>query len=294
MTIAAGILCADGIVMCADSQEIVGDFKWPVKKLRFPRITTGDTRLVVTGAGFGPAIDAVTDTMFSRISMAMLTREQTLETIRDILRDIYKNDLPIHPAGQLSDLDFRLLVAFHASDGWGLFITSGPLIVPVEDFEVIGSGEVTKFFAHLMYRKNLLDRPSLSMYEGTVLAAYLIHLAKSQMSSIGGKSQIVALGADGNMLFANEWEIPHWENFFTSYQGWSHELMLDCANPLVDRQHFAANLNKYASRVRAAKKSLAAKRAEWDRLWEQVREAGGMLAGHTPTPSVSQKSKGRQ
>jgi hypothetical protein len=33
MTIAAGLICHDGIVLCADTQESYGEYKWPVEKL---------------------------------------------------------------------------------------------------------------------------------------------------------------------------------------------------------------------------------------------------------------------
>lgn len=36
MTIAAGFIYRNGIVLCADSQETVRDFKWPVRKLFIP------------------------------------------------------------------------------------------------------------------------------------------------------------------------------------------------------------------------------------------------------------------
>jgi hypothetical protein len=55
VTIAAGLVYDDGIVMCSDSQESMGDYKWPVEKLRI------DQRfgfpLIIAGAGLGPAID---------------------------------------------------------------------------------------------------------------------------------------------------------------------------------------------------------------------------------------------
>jgi hypothetical protein len=49
VTIAAGLVCVDGIVMCADSQETSGDYKWPVEKMVI------DSRygfpLIIAGAG---------------------------------------------------------------------------------------------------------------------------------------------------------------------------------------------------------------------------------------------------
>ena len=78
MTIAAGFVCHDGIVLCADSQEVSGDYKWPVKKLVIPRSMVNKTRLMIAGAGFGPAIDTATQKIISLISMSEWSYEQTI------------------------------------------------------------------------------------------------------------------------------------------------------------------------------------------------------------------------
>jgi hypothetical protein len=293
VTIAAGIVCSDGIVMCADSQESYGDFKWPVKKLSYPRSTFGDTMLVISGAGFGPAIDTATQEIFRQLSHSMFPLDIMLHKIREILREIYEKDLPLHLAAPHTDLDFRLLMALRGEGGGiGLFVSSGPLIKRVDDFEIIGCGDViTRFFAHMSYRQTLLDRPALSMYEGTVLAAYLLHLAKSQMTTIGGKSQIITLSWEGDMQFADAWELPHWEKFFAAYQEESQELMLACANPTITEKQFEAKLKHFVSDTKARKRKLAKERAHWDRLWKQYKDAGIMMVGHTPTPSIPDRSE---
>jgi hypothetical protein len=296
MTIAAGIVCGDGIVMCADSQESYGDFKWPVKKIAFPRTSVGNTQLVISGAGFGPAIDVASQEIIRQTSHSMLPLEEMLRKIRDILREIYEKDLPLHPAAQPSDLDFRLLVALRGECGKsGLFVTSGPLIKRVDDFEIIGCGDViTRFFAHMSYRQTFLGNPVLSMYQGTVLAAYLLYLAKSQMTTIGGKSQIFTLSWEGQMRAADAWELPEWELFFAAHQFESQELMLACANPTISAKNFEERLKNFSAEMRSRKRKLVKKRAHWDRLWKEYAEAGGILLGHTPTPSTSRNSEDQQ
>lgn len=50
MTIAAGILCPDGIVLCADTQETIGTFKRIRPKLVELPIVCGDVSAVVVGS----------------------------------------------------------------------------------------------------------------------------------------------------------------------------------------------------------------------------------------------------
>ena len=113
MTIAAGFVCNDGIVLCADSQEVVGDYKWPVKKLVIPNHMVDKTRLMIAGAGFGPAIDTATEKIVARVATHMLSYEQTLDQITHVLREIHERDLPIHPLAS-QGLEFELLIAFQS------------------------------------------------------------------------------------------------------------------------------------------------------------------------------------
>jgi hypothetical protein len=59
VTVAAGFVCKDGIVLCADSQESAGDYKFPVDKL----ITGSDswTDVAIAGSGLGPLVDTATE-----------------------------------------------------------------------------------------------------------------------------------------------------------------------------------------------------------------------------------------
>src|SRR6476646_1110430 len=55
MTVAAGFVCKDGIVLCADSQESAGGYKFPVEKV----LTRIDpyTEIAIAGSGYGPLVD---------------------------------------------------------------------------------------------------------------------------------------------------------------------------------------------------------------------------------------------
>jgi len=180
MTIAAGFVCKDGIVLCADSQESAGDYKWPVKKL-VVNLHSG-LPMIVAGAGFGPAIDTATQKIIERVRGSQ-DQGLILKGIEETLREIHEKDLAFYPVEDSAILQFSLLIAFKPPRApGGLFSTNGSLMRRVDTFEVIGSGIVTNFFAHTLYAKRM------SLFEGTLLSAYLAHLAKSQLSSIGGRT----------------------------------------------------------------------------------------------------------
>jgi hypothetical protein len=270
MTIAAGFVCHDGIVLCADSQESYGDYKWPVKKLAIPR--THIQPIMIAGAGFGPAIDTAAQKILQKIAMSGASHEQVIRFIEEILREIHQEDLPYYPKAPDDVLAFELLIAFSTEDGGGLYKSSGSLLKRVDYFEIIGSGSITNFFAHTLYRKNPFDRPNTSLSEGSVLAAYLIHLAKSQLSSIGGRSEIVTLSNAGDIRYASDWDVPHWERFFSEYQWLSGKVMLDCADPNSSEDDFNMRFDTFIEAIRATKSALIRDREEWDRIFHPIQE----------------------
>jgi hypothetical protein len=282
--------------MCADSQETCGDFKWPVKKLAFPRVTTGNFHILISGAGFGPAIDTATQKIFERTAMHAPTCEQTLHIIESVLREIHEKDLRFYPTNDPSSLQFRLLIAFNSGGNGGLFVSDGSLLTRVDSYKIIGSGEVTEFFAHTMYRQNSLwETPDIGISEGSVLAAFLLYLAKSQLTSVGGKGQIAVIQAGHGLKFANVWEMPAWERVLPQCLEIVGKIILGCANPYLSEKDFSRKLQKeHGSSLKALKKSLAKSRAYWDKVWQECNEAGVMLLGHTPIPPDSETQEDQQ
>jgi len=289
MTIAAGILCADGIVICSDSQETYGDFKWPVKKLVFPRTSLGDFSILIAGAGFASAIDAAAQKIFDRTAMLAPTYEQTLRIIQDVLREVHEKDLANYPTNDKGSLQFRLLIAFSSGGNGGLFITDGSLLTRVDSYAILGAPEVTRFFAEMLYRKTIFENPDIGCAEGAVLATFLVHLAKAQMVTIGGKPQLAMITAEG-IRFANVWESPALEQIFERCLKIGAELVLECANPHFSEKDFAASLKEHALVLRKMKRAIVKKRKDWDKLWQDYKEVGGMLLGHSPMQSDAQMS----
>ena len=261
MTIAAGFVCKDGIVLCADSLEIAGDYKWPVRKLAHPKIV--NMPILITGAGFGIAIDSIADQIFHRVSLSDLGYERTLWEIQSILRDFYKNDYPLLPKDD-GPVDFNLLFAFRCHNGGGLFRTSGPLIKRVETFEIIGTGIITNSVAHSHYEKTPWGSPDVRVSQATVLAAYLVHLARNQVTTIGGNVQMAALMANGDLKLAIEWEAQRWEGFFTLFGSQSACLMRDCLDPEVPEKQFLERLDLFSKIVKDLRKELAEHRRDFD------------------------------
>jgi hypothetical protein len=216
-----------------------------------------------------------------------------VDQIRTILRDIHENDLVNHPLGKES-AQFELLVAFHVKEyGAYLYHTSGSLVNRVKYFQVIGSGAIVNYFAHSLYRKSPFNRPALRLSEGKTLAAYLAYLAKTQLSSVGGRSVLVALDSRGGMDYARDWEIPQWEQFFSGFQWLQGQLMLDSVHPEISLAAYEEIIDQFAATMKARKRSLLEDTQGWIDVFKPFSEEELSDAG-SDTPSDLQTSEDQE
>jgi 20S proteasome alpha/beta subunit len=272
MTIAIGLMCRDGIVLCADTQETYGNFKWSVEKLVID--VTHGFPLLIAGAGFGPAIDAATERIIDELAGGV-DQKAAVSSIRDILREIIERDLGIYPTERRDDLNFKLLIAAKFTDRRPtLLATDGSLLKTVPHFSIIGSGEIETLAAQTLYRTNLINsEPDLDIEEGKTLAAYITYLGKTQTNVIGGRSKIATLTWSGEIRQAQLWEIPRIEDFFSWYRRRSGELMLACADPEWSFASFNTFLNTFTDEIRQQKQDLNSEIKGWDKFFKPVTDA---------------------
>ena len=108
MTIIAGFKCLDGIVVCADTQETVGNYsKRNVPKLRFEapigamKVLGGysNVALAVCGAGHGPFIDKLADEAWKSVEVtknideACIAAEEAIKRTYEEFGRIYQTGM---------------------------------------------------------------------------------------------------------------------------------------------------------------------------------------------------------
>ncbi|HXD73395.1 MAG TPA: hypothetical protein VN628_06655, partial [Vicinamibacterales bacterium] len=92
MTIALGILCRDGAVLAADSQETLQGY-WKRRQTKVASITVGpkqDLSIALAGAGRAGYVDALVDELVEAASSAEGHWENTLAVVRDTLIRFHK------------------------------------------------------------------------------------------------------------------------------------------------------------------------------------------------------------
>jgi hypothetical protein len=158
MTIAAGFVCADGMVMCADGLETAGKFKCPTDKLT--EFIADGCPVIIAGAGLGHVVDVAV----KRIRQGMESHPAVLNSAEQmsgltevVLRGIAESEFPCPPTLELMP---ELLIGLRTQNSEiKLYQTMGTLLKPVEAvYSIIGDGIFTKVFAEGIYGKDVSSR----------------------------------------------------------------------------------------------------------------------------------------
>ena len=103
MTLIAAFRCAEGVVLCADSQETVdiperGQYRVRVEKIK-PQ-DAGEYQVVIGGAGDGSLVDGFTDTFVERVAQwqGKLDGLEIKTRIKQLLHDYHRNEIALSRA----------------------------------------------------------------------------------------------------------------------------------------------------------------------------------------------------
>jgi hypothetical protein len=205
VTLIAAFRCDAGghpaIVLCADTQETVGDTRVAVNKL-LPQ-DVGDYLLAIAGSGNGNLIDGFTDSLVRLVKTwpAGANEQFARDSIRDLLVDFYDNEVRLYPADQPSDNinDFLVCIKPKGTKDVFLWEIHGPTIVPVGNHALLGI--TAAIYTHELCK---LYRPQLSMSQAILLGIHLFSLAKATSNYVGGETDIVLVRNTSMWPFARE------------------------------------------------------------------------------------------
>lgn len=127
MTIVAGFICKDGIVLCADSQETVGAQKRSVPKLQYMPATGSPNNLSAAfcGAGDGPLIDNLVGRLWAELK-SKTTLAQAHGAVEEVLANSYQGFGQIFQPGYCPQA--QLLIAVSLGGDNALFEAIGPIV----------------------------------------------------------------------------------------------------------------------------------------------------------------------
>jgi 20S proteasome alpha/beta subunit len=254
MTIAIGLLCNEGLVIGADTEEVLGGYiKTSTEKMRV--IEKDNYKLIITGAGESDFIDCFYDELEEALDES---EPKDIKAIYKILRttqlQYFRNHLAPYSSFPSDDRpNPDLLIALHIRIGGlvtgstlfrtVLFKANGTVVKRIHKAECVGTGVVLA--------RSLMDQffdPELSLKQTGILAAYILRQAKRWGQYCGGNSDIAILSNSEKKTAGIPAEtIKSLERHFDEFAVALKPVLINCADTSVDEKHFKAILGKFQS-----------------------------------------------
>jgi hypothetical protein len=255
VTIAAGLRCVDGVVLCADTEMSAGYSKFSQSKFRMYNRLEGRPAFIYAG-----------DRDFSFMAIRQIAKAiaKTLPKKADILEAVEKKAADIHKryyplSTEQRTLELEAIVVLHLNQKErGLFLINGPTVSPVDHAECIGTGSyLGTYVLQTMFSKHA------TVWEAAHVAAYLLFLAKTHGAYCGHDSEIMIFSDKGGWRsFPSDplesVSIKEMEADFSALQSSLGNVLTNLLNFKMGRKEYEGILKGFTDRMEA----LRAKRSE--------------------------------
>jgi hypothetical protein len=248
MTIAAGFVCTDGLVLCADTEYSNGALK--VSKSKIFKRQQQD--LLIAASGDEVLIEEAASTLLESLDET-LSLDHVKETIEHVMDAMHANYIDSSPD---PDYTVHLLVAAKARDGFALFKQSRWAATEVHSpalkskpYAVIGSGSG---FGHYVAERLYGDAPRETMV-ARIVSVHVLQLAKQYVDGCGGKSEVYVLPVPGWAYKDTEMNASRLETYFTAVNAALRPLMLAIPNPNVSAEEVEERLKNFCDGIKATR-----------------------------------------
>lgn len=231
MTIAAGIVCANGVVFGADTDESVGDMRRRVYKI--PSMVAPP--VMITGScENGHLMDAAVERIFAKIeSDKPKTAASFSAILQDVMLGLYRREFEAYPDKQ--SLGMKLLVAaklFDEKKALAWSIDCSVVRRMSSPSEIVGYG------GYVQYVADHLVRADMTIESAIVAMSQLIAVAKKRVQYVGGENYIHAIRDDGGVGMQNFSFSPHIEDLYEYFCLMGSGLLLATGDKTATAQEF--------------------------------------------------------
>jgi 20S proteasome alpha/beta subunit len=265
MTIGAGFICTDGIVLAADTKEVYSgsDEHTYVHKLEV--IDSTQCSGAIAGSGCSYPVDYITAKIKCLFDEGQyLTINECEAALVSLMTLIYQSKaMKAFPRDSASELGTSFLVAVRPKKGdgeVGMFVANSSLVTRLRDgVRVIGYGTM----------QNMADeiaRLRLSIQQAKSAALYLIYETKRRTNWVGGLTHIFTLENTGKVQPDRTWDQARREVLFDELRGLHHHLVVAVSNPYLKpwEYHDAMREIQIAARsVRGEFRRIETKYQQW-------------------------------
>jgi 20S proteasome alpha/beta subunit len=189
VTIAIGILCSDGIVLCADSKESNYQTKIYRPKIVQLDVLDDDIKVVLAGSGDSDFLDALKEKVEQAVDVAAPTLASVESKIETGIQSYCRKIWPLYDQSHRPTAD--MLIGIRTPDGQSLLRTNGPIVRSAHrPYESIGFG--ADFSAYHLDRLFTGDRTIAAVCP---IAIYVLQLVKENIEFCGGPSHVFTVSA---------------------------------------------------------------------------------------------------
>lgn len=227
MTIAAGFVCLDGLVLCADTQETIQGYT-KSKTDKIWEESDAQFGIAVTGSGDSEALKTlsqqiVDDVMGSWQRSALLYTYTARKIIQKTVQKFTREHLLIYPQAERPYVE-GLLIGMREHHNHDLFKVTGTMLREVKaDGDAIGSGALLA----KSWKEKQYD-PFMDLDELVVVACYIIYQAKQYADGCDGNTDMLIYSHKHNYAGgAPTAAIKELEALFEEFDSWvSRDLIL--------------------------------------------------------------------
>jgi 20S proteasome alpha/beta subunit len=247
ITIVAGFKGPEGIVLCADTQETVGESKRNIPKLRFePRdgmlLGVPDDELAVCFCGAadnGVFMDELVDRAWEDVQTST-GLDEACDSIRTSIKAHYREAIRTYQTGYCPQTELVYGVKMHGASR--LFYGLGPSIAEREKYATGGQGVyLADFIASRTYTEHL------SLRQCIILSVYILYEAKENVVGCGGDSHVAILREGRASGLINWHDVKTINEFLQQADRYGGELLLHAADFNLTREEFEERANDVAS-----------------------------------------------
>jgi hypothetical protein len=194
MSIAAAIKCTDGIVLCADSQETIGQYtKVHKPKLVDLALVSPDVKAVVVGAGDSVFMDVLLEQISIKVDLAIPNSGAIQSAIDSAVKETCADNWPLYST-QTDKPQAELLIGLRAVDGLFLFDVVTPMVRSVDPYMFIGCGcELA------LYKAKQIFRTPMPCEISAKLLIHVLDVVKENVEFCGGDTHVAVITANGKV-----------------------------------------------------------------------------------------------
>jgi 20S proteasome alpha/beta subunit len=250
MTIAAGVLCSDGIVICSDTQITESYSKYDR-----PKIWQEGNYLLVTGSGTSDFMKMAFDKLSASLKTAYPENpSDAREIIENLIRSIYEEHiLPFSQSNHYAaaHLSLSLIVGIRChNDELALVKTALTGAMLVEDYECTGNGsDVFKYWAEYFFQKKM------TMEMAGYLCLFMIREAKMAVPGVGGSTQVYKLLKDTTKA-KNRLTVWDDTEVLAGFPRSTVQMLMACSESQMEDAEFESRILDYIHRFRALRQAL--------------------------------------